>query len=131
MFWLILFITCILVFCIWWIVVLTDTPEIFTRSYWVKRKNCQVKAKYFEYVTSKDYERLYELLNGGARVCGVFGSPGFGRYLTLHKAGSRSRSEILYNMGDDDYVCLSSKERFIGYCSYKDIRYLDYIEDKK
>lgn len=100
---------------------------------WGLREKHIYYTHYCRYKASTDYERLWNLLHKGSKVIAI--SPDF------EDDGSLKRlwpSEVrLYTTlrGVDRIVldgeCLDdiTKEKFLGYCQYKNIQYLDFIED--
>lgn len=78
----------------------------------------------YDYKTSKDYDRLYELLNGGHRVLVRPHIDKWSLHNTFYTAFKSHREE--YYLGSfTEY--LPDKEKFIYYCKFKEIEFLDFI----
>ena len=78
----------------------------------------------FDYKVSKDYDRLYDLLNSGQTV------------LTRNGDKTDKFSRMFYNSwkGRDNTFYLNNnretitdKERFVFYCKFEDIEFLDFV----
>lgn len=81
----------------------------------------------FDYKVSKDYDRLYDLLDSGQTV------------LTRNGDKTDKFSRMFYNSwkGHDNTFYLNNnretftdKERFVFYCKFKDIEFLDFVDSK-
>ena len=89
------------------------------------------KKTIFEYKTSKDYERLYQLLNDGNSVLvkskGTLSDKHW--YYNAWKTHS-SRHQDEYYFGNGASETIETLEKFILYCKFKDIEFLDFDTSK-
>ena len=90
----------------------------------VTRKSKRIVYEH-TYKVSKDYERLWDLVVvRGAMVCRM--DPNSGFYFDAVKLSSIDSDRIL-GFPNELYVS-SGKERFIAYCTYKNISFLDFTD---
>lgn len=90
---------------------------------------------YHEYKISQDYNRLWELINSGKNIIGI--EPKYeddGSIYRIHPYEIRSYTDF---KGEyrivfiDDTLKDCTKESFIGYCQYKNVKFLDFIIEEK
>ena len=91
----------------------------------------ETKKVILEYKTSKDYERLYQLLNDGNSV--LIKSKGTIRdknwfYNAWKVHSTLDKDEYYLGLGNSEEI--ESLEKFILYCKYKDIEFLDFDTSK-
>ena len=90
---------------------------------------------YHEYKISQDYNKLWELINSGINIIGI--EPKYkddGSIYRIYPYEIRAYTNyngvhviaITYDFLND-----CSKERFIGYCQYKKVMFLDFIIEKE
>ena len=99
--------------------------------------SCRIKNvyHYHEYKISQDYNRLWELINAGTHVIGI--APIIeddGSIYRICPYEIRSYTNFkgeLVTAFIDDVLKDCTKERFIGYCQYKNIKFLDFIIEEK
>lgn len=82
-----------------------------------------------EYNTSTDYERLYDLLMGGMNIIVIMDNG----YPTLAKAVdgctiSGIPVKKFYGFGVDNQLDGCTKEKFILFCKFYEVKYLDQID---
>ena len=99
--------------------------------------SCRIKNvyHYHEYKISQDYNRLWELINSGKHIIGI--EPKYeddGSIYRIHPYEIRSYTDF---KGEykivfiDDTLKDCTKESFIGYCQYKNVKFLDFIIEEK
>lgn len=80
-----------------------------------------------DYKTSKDYDRLYKLLNDGqtvlVRSCAKKGVLADNFYSSFKSSCRDNEYYICYSPAE----YLPTKEKFIYYCKFKEIEFLDFI----
>ena len=99
--------------------------------------SCRIKNvyHYHEYKISQDYNRLWELINSGKHIIGI--EPKYeddGSIYRIHPYEIRAYTNykgVHVISTIDDFLNDCSKERFIGYCQYKNIQFLDFIIEKE
>ena len=99
--------------------------------------SCRIKNvyHYHEYKISQDYNRLWELINSGKHIIGI--EPKYeddGSIYRIHPYEIRSYTDFKgeYKIGFiDDTLKDCTKESFIGYCQYKNVKFLDFIIEEK
>lgn len=81
----------------------------------------------FDYKVSKDYDRLYDLLNNGQTVLTRKGDKAdkFSRWFYNSWKG---RDDIYYLNNDRETI--EDKEKFVFYCKFKGIEFLDFVDSK-
>ena len=81
----------------------------------------------FDYKVSKDYDRLYDLLNNGQAVLTRKGDEidKFGR---MFYNSWKSHDNIYYLNNNRETI--ENKERFVFYCRFKNIEFLDFVDSK-
>lgn len=83
------------------------------------------------YKTSKDYERLWDLLMEGRYIIrigtqwGRFGTEIYCAYLSRYPNNDRY---VIYGMGDCKDFENIKRDDFINYCKWKKIEYLDQVD---
>lgn len=106
-------------------------PKEDTKKTIFEYKTSEAKKAIFEYKTSKDYERLYQLLNDGNSVLvktkGTLSDKNW--YYNAWKTHS-SRHKDEYYLGAGNSEEIESLEKFILYCKFKDIEFLDFDTSK-
>ena len=99
--------------------------------------SCRIKNvyHYHEYKISQDYNKLWELINSGKHIIGI--EPKYeddGSIYRIHPYEIRSYTDF---KGEykivfvDDTLKDCTKESFIGYCQYKNVKFLDFIIEEK
>ncbi len=99
----------------------------------VARKNIKsadkndVTTVCFDYKVSKDYDRLYDLLNNGQAVLTRKGDEidKFGR---MFYNSWKSYDNIYYLNNNRETI--ENKEWFVFYCRFKNIEFLDFVDSK-
>ena len=126
---------------VWWVVVL-----LVIVAYLIGRLTLvdHFKSKYLkvyhehDYKWSKDYHRLWELLDEGRRVIRLQEYNDHEGYPVLSPdAVVMEKSYDSYNgkstylgMGLNSNLDDASEEQFVAYCVYKGIKFLDYLDVK-
>ena len=90
---------------------------------------------YHNYKASKDYDRFYDLvINKGAKVC-VIERDENNKIYRYNTAGPSPWNKYEghspeYSLGTcDRYMKVKDKDAFIGYCKWRDIEFLDMVEE--
>lgn len=96
---------------------------------------CRIKNVYHycRYKVSQDYERLWDLILTGHNVISIapdYDSDGKLRRIWPHEIRmyTNTHGEEFIMMDAENLKNPSMKE-FIGYCQYKNVKYLDFITD--
>lgn len=81
----------------------------------------------FDYKVSKDYNRLYDLVNSGQTVLTRDGdkTDKFSR-MFYHSWKGRDNTYYLGNSRET----ITDKEKFVLYCQFKDIEFLDFVDSE-
>ena len=99
--------------------------------------SCRIKNvyHYHEYKISQDYNKLWQLVNAGTHIIAI--APVIendGSIYRICPYEIRSYTNFkgeLVTVFIDDVLKDCTKERFIGYCQYKNIKFLDFIIEEK
>lgn len=100
-------------------------------------RSCRIKNvyHYHEYKISQDYNKLWELINAGTHIIGIntiFENDGSIYRICPYEIRSYTNFKgELVTVFIDDILKDCTKERFIGYCQYKNIKFLDFIIEEK
>ena len=95
----------------------------------IEEKQPQEATIYFDYKTSKDYDRLYELLSKGQTV--LIRSCIKNGCLSNHFYNAfKSHRDDEYYMAFGMNEKLPDKEKFTYFCKFKDIEFLDFVTEK-
>ena len=81
----------------------------------------------FDYKVSKDYDRLYDLLNNGQTVLTRNGYK-VDKYNRWFYNSWKGRDDIYYLSNNREII--EDKEKFVFYCKFKDIEFLDFVDSK-
>jgi len=86
-----------------------------------------------EYKTSKDYDRLYDLVMIQKQTIIQIKHKKWGLYTyEMSFKDYKTFDKCVYINGENvDYEKMNTKEKFIAYCTFNDIEYLDFIVDEK
>ena len=88
---------------------------------------------YYEYKSSKNYDRLYDLLvnNGTPVILVVRDKNGdVRRYTSAHPSVFKEYGREEYFLDErDGAMRFTDKKSFIGYCQYRDIEFLDMAKE--
>ena len=99
--------------------------------------SCRIKNvyHYHEYKISQDYNRLWELINTGIHIIGIapiIEDDGSIYRICPYEIRSYTDFKGEYRIVFiDDTLKDCTKESFIGYCQYKNVKFLDFIIEEK
>lgn len=90
---------------------------------------------YHEYKISQDYNKLWELINSGNHIIGIeVEYEDDGSIYRIYPCEIRAYTNYngVYTIAIAyEFLKNCNKERFIGYCQYKNIQFLDFIIEKE
>lgn len=86
-----------------------------------------IPTVYFDYNVSKDYDRLYDLLNDGQAVLTRKGDE-TDKFSRMFYNSWKSRDNIYYLNNSKETI--EDKEKFVFYCKFKGIEFLDFVDSE-
>lgn len=81
----------------------------------------------FDYKVSKDYDRLYDLLNDGQAVLTRKGDE-TDKFSRMFYNSWKSHDDIYYLNNSKETI--TDKEKFVFYCKFKGIEFLDFVDSE-